>query len=201
MNILVQFYIVILILLGAPYDDLVRREHGLTSWYAPGENAQARAALDLLIEDLGMSVQISSAFRSYRLQEQASLRLISEEGQERASQVIAMPGHSEHQLGTAFDLAWMGLPIEFNDVRNRRLWDALQERAHEFGFVISFPYKQIEEWPFDNQWYPVVTEFRWEPWHIRYVGIDLAKTIFDAGYLDPQSAVLPQDFYLPWPQD
>jgi D-alanyl-D-alanine carboxypeptidase len=146
-----------------------------------------------------MPVQVSSGFRSYRLQEEAYARLISEEGEERANQVIAQPGHSEHQLGTAFDLAWMGLPIEFNDVRNRQLWAALEERAHEFGFVISFPYKQINEWPFNNSWYPVVTEFRWEPWHIRYVGVELATIIYDVGYLDPQSSVLPQDFYEPWP--
>jgi D-alanyl-D-alanine carboxypeptidase len=198
-NTFIQFYIVILILLGAPTNTLVSREHGLPRWYSGGEKGEARVALDALIEGLGMPVQVSSGFRSYRLQEEAYARLISEEGEERANQVIAQPGHSEHQLGTAFDLAWMGLPIEFNDVRNRQLWAALEERAHEFGFVISFPYKQINEWPFNNSWYPVVTEFRWEPWHIRYVGVELATIIYDVGYLDPQSSVLPQDFYEPWP--
>lgn len=199
MNILIQFYIVILILLGAPADTLVSREHGLPRWYSAGEKEEARVALDALIEELGMPVQVSSGFRSYRLQEEAYTRLISEEGEERANQVIAQPGHSEHQLGTVYDLAWMGLPIEYNDVRNRQLWAALEERAHEFGFVISFPYKQINEWPYDNQWYPVVTEFRWEPWHIRYVGVGLATSIYETGYLDPRSSVLPQDFYEAWP--
>ena len=199
MNILFQFYIVILILLGAPTDTLVSREYGLPRWYSPGESAEARAALDLLIENLGMPIDVASGYRSFRLQEEAYLRLLSEEGEERANQVIAQPGHSEHQLGTVYDIAWMGLPIEFNDVRNRQLWTALEERAHEYGFVVSFPHKQIYEWPYDNQWYPVVTEFRWEPWHIRYVGVELAVTIFDAGYLDPLSGVLPKDFYEPWP--
>ena len=199
MNSLIQFYIVILLLLGAPHDVLVDREHGLPRWYSPGENREARIALDSLIDELGMPVQVSSGFRSYRLQEEAYARLISEEGEERADQVIAQPGHSEHQLGTVYDVAWMGLPIEFDDIRNRQLWEGLKERAHEFGFVISFPYKQINEWPYDNKWYPIITEFRWEPWHIRYVGVELATRIYDAGYLDPLSTVLPQDFYAPWP--
>jgi D-alanyl-D-alanine carboxypeptidase len=196
---LVQLYIVILILLGAPFDTLVDKEHGLPRWYSPGEKGEAKLALDGLIEDLDMPIQVSSSFRSYRLQDEAYRRLLSEEGEERTDQVIAQPGHSEHQLGTVFDLAWMGLPIEFDDIRNRALWAGLEEVAHEHGFVISFPYKQINEWPYDNQWYPVVTEFRWEPWHIRYVGVELAESIFDAGYLDPLSSVLPQDFYQPWP--
>lgn len=186
-------------LLGAPSDALVSREHGLPRWYSPGESEQAHLALEHLIDDLGMPVQVSSSFRSYRLQEEAYYRLVVEEGEERANQVIAQPGHSEHQLGTAFDLAWMGLPIEFDDVRNRQLWTALEEHAHEYGFIISFPYKQIDEWPYDNRWYPVVTEFRWEPWHVRYVGEELAEIIYEAGYLNPKSSILPQDFYRPWP--
>lgn len=199
MNNLIQFYIVILLLLGAPQDTLVSKEHGLPRWYAPGERQEARLAIDQLIEDLGMPIQVSSGFRSYRLQDEAYRRLVSEEGEERADQVIAKPGHSEHQLGTVFDLAWMGLPIEFDDVRNHQLWEGLEQKSHSYGFVISFPYKQVNEWPYDNQWYPIVTEFRWEPWHIRYVGVELAQLIYDAGYLDPLSTVLPQDFYQPWP--
>jgi D-alanyl-D-alanine carboxypeptidase len=196
-NIL-RFYIILLYLINAPVNTLVDKEHSLPSWYAPGVNIEAREALDHLIDSIGLLVDVHSEYRSYRDQEDAYLRLVSEEGQERADQVIAHPGHSEHQLGTTFDLSWAGLPVEFNDPRNRELWRTLEEHAHEFGFVISYPFKQVGEWPFDNSWYPIITEFRWEPWHIRYVGVELATQIFKAGYLDPASPVLPQDFYEPW---
>jgi D-alanyl-D-alanine carboxypeptidase len=156
------------------------------------------ASLDQLIQSFRHDVDVVSGFRSYRDQAEVYSRLVSEEGQERAEQVIAKPGHSEHQLGTTFDIAWAGLPVEFMDPRNEQLWDYLQDHAHEFGFIISFPLKHIDEWPYDNQWYPVVTEFRWEPWHIRYVGVDLATIIFQAGYLDPESEILPQEFYEAW---
>lgn len=194
-----QLYIVILLLLGAPMNTLVSKEHALPAWYAPGSDVEARQALDRLIDEIGFPVEVASDYRSYRLQSEAFLRLVSEEGEARADEVIARPGHSEHQLGTAFDVAWAGLPIEYDVPRNQRLWQALSEHAHEYGFVISFPLKEIPDWPFNNRWYAVVTEYRWEPWHLRYVGLLLAREIYEAGYLDPQSPVLPQEFYEPWP--
>ena len=195
---LLRFYIVLLILIGAPSNTLVDQEHALPTWYSPGVKQEAREALDQLLKNFDHDVDIVSDFRSYRDQMQAYQRLASKEGKERADQVIARPGHSEHQLGTTFDLAWAGLPVEYQDPRNEQLWMYLQEYAHGFGFIISYPLKRINEWPYDNQWYPVVTEFRWEPWHIRYVGVELAILIYQAGYLDPESEVLPQDFYEPW---
>jgi len=196
--ILLRFYFILLFLLNAPFNTLVDKERGLPAWYAPGVNVEAQAALDQLIESTGFLVDVRSDYRSFRDQEDAYRRLVAEEGPERAGQVIARPGHSEHQLGTTFDLAWAGLPVEFEDPRNQALWKALEEHAHEFGFVISYPLKQVGEWPYDNRWYPVITEFRWEPWHIRYVGVELATQIFRAGYLDPKNPILPQDFYEPW---
>ena len=195
---ILRFYVILLYLISAPINTLVNKGHALPSWYSPGANQEAQEALDRFIESTGYFVDVQSDFRSYRDQEEAYNRLVSEEGQEQADQVIAKPGHSEHQLGTTFDVSWAGLPVEFRDPRNEALWQALEEHAHEFGFVISYPYKQINEWPYDNSWYPIITEFRWEPWHIRYVGIDLATEIFNSGYLDPASPVLPQDFYEPW---
>jgi LAS superfamily LD-carboxypeptidase LdcB len=195
---LLRLYIVTFFLIGAPLNTLVDKEHALPPWYAPGVNQEARQALDRFIEAMDIPIDVASDYRSYRDQLDAYNRLVSKEGSERVDEVIARPGHSEHQLGTAFDLAWAGIPMEYTDPRNLQLWDLLEERAHEFGFVISFPLKEIDEWPIDNRWYPIVTEFRWEPWHIRYVGIELATEIYNAGYLDPESPVLPQDFYEPW---
>jgi D-alanyl-D-alanine carboxypeptidase len=196
---LVRIHLVALLLLGAPLDTLVSREHGLPEWYAPGEWEEARQALDALIQDLGLPVRVASGYRSFEVQAEAYARVVGQYGQERADQVIARPGHSEHQLGTAFDLAWAGVPIEWDVPRNRQLWEALSERAHRYGFVLSYPRKESDNWPYSNRWYPLITEVRWEPWHIRYVGVELATAMVDRGYLDPRSSVLPQDFYTPWP--
>jgi zinc D-Ala-D-Ala carboxypeptidase len=196
---IIRFYIVGLLLLGAPLDMLVNRQHSLPDWYTPGVRQEAQEALDQMIASFDYPVNVVSDFRSYDSQIEAYLRLVSDFGEKRAEEVIAAPGHSEHQLGTVFDLAWAGLTIESTDPRNMMLWEELEKHAHEFGFIISYPLKEVSEWPYNNRIFPVVTEYRWEPWHLRYVGLEQAELIFDAGYLDPRSKVLPQDFYQVWP--
>ena len=200
MKLLIELYIVLHMLMGAPLDVLVDGGHPLPRWFDPGPQPEAVSALDSLIiaaSEAGIKADIYSEYRSYSQQSMA----LDRERTVKPSTVsyfIAAPGYSEHQLGTAFDLVWPGLKVEYTYPRNEQLYIWLEENAHRFGFVLSYPYKEIEEWPYSNRWMPQVTEFIHEPWHIRYVGISLAEEIFTAGYLDPQNTVLPQDFYQPW---
>ncbi len=78
----------------------------------------------------------------------------------------APPGHSEHQLGTAMDLTYSG-----------KTWNWLDQNAHKYGFVMSYRGTQ------QNQ-----TGYQFEPWHWRYVGVDLANKI-------RYSTNSPQSFY------
>lgn len=118
--------------------------------------ATAQPALRDLIEAAraaGHLVKISSAFRSYR--DQARMfETTKEPGR------AARPGHSEHQLGTAVDLR---LPTSAAIV-----W--LASEAPGFGFALSYPEGRQR-----------VTGYRPEPWHIRYVGRELAEAIHRTG--------------------
>ena len=69
----------------------------------------------------------------------------------------ARPGHSEHELGLGVDLAF-DPPAQ--------AW--LEAHAWEFGFVLSYP-DGAER----------VTGFRWEPWHFRYAGASVARTLHE----------------------
>ena len=201
MRPILTLYIVLRMLVGPPLDVLVDAQNGLPAWYAPGENAEARKSLDELFEAAeaeGLKVALFSGYRSYEHQARVYVRELRL-WPERADEVVARAGHSEHQLGTAFDLAWPGLPLESRDPRNMRLFAWIQAHAHEYGFVLSYPYKSTDEWPFHNRWIPYRIEFIYEPWHIRYVGSDLAVRMYSAGYLDPDSSLFPKDFYKPWP--
>lgn len=126
---------------------------------AKGKHRVTKEALSALRELLaaaraaGHNLRIESAFRSY--EEQATLFTNMKE-QGRA----ARPGHSEHQLGTAIDLRLpTGKAIE---------WLAAQ--APEFGFALSYP-------PGKQR----LTGYRPEPWHVRFVGQELARELARAG--------------------
>jgi len=196
-----MFFVVLKLLLGPPLDVLIDLEHGLPPSYDPGLNAAASIAMEELqaaaLED-GVNVQLFSDYRSYTYQEEVFARE-SATSTSSPAYFSAPAGCSEHQLGTAFDLIWPGVVMGANDPRNDLLYTWLEDNAHRFGFVLSYPLKQSESWPYSNRFMPLVTAYIYEPWHLRFVGVELATTIYNAGYTDPKSPVLPQDFYQPWP--
>ena len=118
----------------------------------------------------GLRPTIISGYRSYAAQSIAWNKWLTLEP-ERASILSAPPGHSEHQLGTTVDFGSPELAvivgqedIEFHTYfyqTSEGMW--LEDRAHEFGFVLSYPRDAFE-----------LTGFYYEPWHYRYVGPELA---------------------------
>ena len=109
-----------------------------------------KAMLDAAAAD-GVTIRINSAYRSYADQ----LELV--DANPGKDDLIARPGHSEHQLGTAVDLAGGT--------------DWLAANAPRSGFVLSFPPSRSPEW----------TCYRAEPWHVRYVGTTEAQAIDQSG--------------------
>lgn len=94
-----------------------------------------------------LNINVISGFRSYL--EQQKVYLTSKEG------IAAKPGYSEHQLGLAIDIS-----TGFNE----NIW--LSNHAHKFGFIIRYPENKQN-----------ITGFGYEPWHLRYVGVELATEI------------------------
>ncbi len=196
-----MFYVVIEMLLGPPLDVLIDSEHGLPPGYDPGINVQAASAIAELQEaadEQGITIEVFSGYRSYTYQAEVYERQNAVPETE-VDLYSAPPGHSEHQLGTAFDVVWPGVVMGASDPRNDLLYAWLEQNAHRFGFVLSYPYKRGDAWPYSNRFIPLVTAYIYEPWHLRFVGVELATSIFSAGYTDPDSIVLPQDFYQVWP--
>lgn len=114
----------------------------------------ARPALEAFLaaaSAAGHEVGMGNAFRTYATQAMVWERKLNERG------LGARPGHSEHELGLAVDLAYAGGAADEE-------W--LAAHAHEHGFVLSYPK--------DSQ---RVTGFHWEPWHFRYVGTDVAMML------------------------
>ncbi len=151
----------------------------------------------------GHTVQtVLSSYRTY--EEQVYLK--QQEPAEN-DKFLAAPGRSEHHLGTAVDLAWQTERLNFNVMnvypQARLFYNFLKDNAQHYGFIFSYPFKSTPNQSKTNLLEPYVTEYKAEPWHIRYVGIELAEKITavrdDQGrnYLDPLSDLIPQQFLLP----
>lgn len=120
----------------------------------------------------GIEIDIDSAYRSLEYQENLFLEFMKKYGMDYAEQVVAMPGTSEHHLGLAIDLAIKVDGKWINDNEMMLKLDDIFDRIHKslkyFGFILRYP-KGKEN----------ITGYSYEPWHIRYVGEDIAMKIGD----------------------
>lgn len=131
------------------------------SVYAPDDRLIERAAIALRdMTDAArvdeVSLDVSSVFRDYETQEELYANHIERFGYRLTSQLVAPPGHSEHQLGTTVDFFPVGRSFEETP---QDLW--LREHASDYGFSLSYP-PDLED----------VTGYLHESWHYRYIGID-----------------------------
>jgi len=128
------------------------------------------AALREAAEANGTPIVVVSGYRSFAYQRGLFEERVAQVGEEGAAANIARPGHSEHQLGTAIDVLGPEggeLTTAFGSTPQGK-W--LQEHAHEYGFVISYPEGASD-----------VACYDYEPWHLRYVGRDNAAAIHESG--------------------
>ena len=102
--------------------------------------------------------------------------LSTEEAQQRALEVVAKPGTSEHQLGLALDII-----VEYEE-DSTVTWQWLKENCWRYGFILRYPEDKTE-----------ITGISYEPWHFRYVGAEAAQQITERGitleeYLEDKDA-------------
>ena len=113
----------------------------------------------------GLNIWNASGFRSYELQKSLYNRYSDRDGKEAADRYSARPGHSEHQSGLAIDLN--EISSSFKDTAAGK-WVA--KNCHKYGFILRYPQGKEAQ-----------TGYMYEPWHIRYVGVDTATKIYNSG--------------------
>jgi len=135
---------------------------------------EAARHLENLMEDAleeGIYLYVLSAYRSFDHQLDLYNFKYRRDGEEYVKKSAALPGHSEHQLGTPIDFTSSeminGIVSDFSRTSASR-WLALH--AYEYGFVLSFPADYLE-----------TTGIMYEPWHYRYVGVETAKEMRKSG--------------------
>lgn len=115
----------------------------------------------------GLELVVNSAYRSYQTQVETMADFVARYNTQYANEYVAQPGASEHQTGLGVDLTSQsvveGKRITFGDTEEYR-W--VIKNCARFGFIIRF------EDGTDG-----ITGIAHEPWHLRYVGEDVAKEI------------------------
>lgn len=156
---------------GITYFDgvmIANKTYTLPASYNPGVqpeamdafyDMQAAAAAD------GISLWILSSFRSYDDQDVIYNRYVAQDGRDAADTYSSRPGHSDHQTGYTFDLNSLEQDFQYDPAGQ---W--LDKNCYKYGFIIRYPKGKESS-----------TGYMYEPWHVRYIGVDLATKVTQSG--------------------
>ena len=154
---------------GPTYIDgilIVNKTYSLPDGFATGNDPvayQALLELQSAASSAGYSIPLISGFRSQATQTGLYNRYVARDGKDVADTYSARPGHSEHETGLAYDIGEID-----NNYGETPAGTWLAQHAHEFGFIIRYP--KGKEY---------ITKYQYEPWHVRYVGLEHAAKIYE----------------------
>ncbi|MBQ9833977.1 MAG: D-alanyl-D-alanine carboxypeptidase family protein [Bacilli bacterium] len=120
---------------------------------------QAAALVD------GFNIELLSGYRSYNRQKTIYEGKVASRGYDSSDRYSARPGHSEHQTGLAFDVG--SITYTYGETASGQ-W--LNANCAKYGFIIRYPEDKED-----------ITGYGYEPWHIRYVGVEVATEIMEKG--------------------
>lgn len=152
------------------YGDLVTMEKDYDNKNGSKLNSIAYEAFKKLVdagELEGYHIRNNSAYRSYDYQSGLYNSYKNNNGLTYADKWSARPGHSEHQTGLALDV---GVKNEYSlgKFESSKEFTWMKDHAHLYGFILRYP-KGKEH----------ITGYGYEPWHYRYVGVDVATYIYE----------------------
>lgn len=156
-------------------DDLTMPE-GIPNVWGHPLRTEASTALQQMYaaaSEAGLPFTITSGYRDYWLQKEIYDGLVAEGGVEYADNDTARPGHSEHQTGLAVDLygeEGCQLSACFGETATG-IW--LRDNSYRFGYILR--YHDGEQ---------ATVGYTYEPWHFRYVGIEVATAMHNEGIIN-----------------
>lgn len=133
------------------------------------EAAEALEELFNAAEEEGIYLFAASGYRSYNRQKYLFDTRAAKDGFEEANKLTAYPGQSEHQTGLAMDVTCQSVGFDLTQKFGQTvegIW--LKENAYRFGFIIRYQEDTVD-----------ITGYSYEPWHIRYVGKEVAEEIYE----------------------
>lgn len=169
---------------GITYVDgimVANKSYTLPASYDPGirqEAADALAEMQSAAAAEGLSLFVVSGYRSYYRQQEVYAGWASRDGEAAADTYSSRAGHSDHQTGYTFDLNSLDQSFAYT---SEGIW--LAEHCAEFGFIIRYPEGK-----------EAYTGYIYEPWHVRWVGVEKAKAITASGLSLEEYYGIPSDY-------
>lgn len=164
---------------------IVNKSYPLSADYDPGLQPITKDAFQKLSDAAaqeGLDLYIGSDYRDYAYQVKIYNNYCDLYGWEQADSFSARPGYSEHQTGLTIDCNT--IDDAFGETAEA-VW--LAEHCADYGFIIRFPDGK------EN-----ITGYQYEPWHIRYVGVDTAKEIMSQGLTLEEYLGVQSEYAGPW---
>lgn len=147
---------------------LVNKDYGLPPTFGNGDDPTALAKLQQLqrgAQAQGINISNSySGYRSYQYQTQLYNNYVNQHGEEEANTFSAKPGFSEHQTGLTFDLKDFNGQLVEDPITSQ--W--IKDNCAKYGFIVRYPEGKED-----------ITGYIYEPWHLRYVGEEVANQIMN----------------------
>ncbi|GAA0075997.1 M15 family metallopeptidase [Clostridium sp. CTA-5] len=165
---------------------LVNKENGLNSNYIPenlsipnipfsdSSDYEEKHIAGIIVNPLenlvntakkeGIILFGNSGYRSYESQKNVYKNRVRSQGKALADAYVAKPGFSEHQTGLCIDITNKDRYF----IEGTKEADWLAKNCYKFGFIIRYPKEKKN-----------ITNIEYEPWHIRYVGKEAAKYIYN----------------------
>ena len=165
------------------YDFLINKNNKLTKDYIPNDlelinikysckdkylKRDARINFEKLAKEAkkeDFNIIAVSTYRSYKYQEKLYNNYVKDKGIYYADMASARSGHSEHQTGLAVDVA--DLSLDYDNFENTKEFIWMKNNAYKYGFIMRYPKASFH-----------ITGFKYEPWHYRYVGVEVATYIY-----------------------
>lgn len=147
---------------------IANKTYPLPSTYGNGLTNDTKNAFNQMKADaavVGLNIYISSGYRSYYDQRYIYNNYVANDGKVNADTYSARAGHSEHQSGLAIDLNSISDSFAYTEEGK---W--INNNCHKYGFILRYPKDKSN-----------ITGYKYEPWHLRYVGTELATKLYNNG--------------------
>lgn len=151
-------------------DDIVE----MSNWYAyPGNSIRkdvysAFKEMSAAAKESNITLVVNSSYRDYESQKEIYTEYEDSKGTSYADKYAARPDYSEHQTGLSLDIFTPG--ANMSNFENTDAFKWLSQNSYKYGFILRYPKDKQD-----------ITGYNYESWHYRYVGVSLAKKVYNSG--------------------